>query len=131
MYNSSSSPKIRNSVIWGNTAATGNGIYTDSGTPEVNYSIVQDGGYPASNPVSNTNYNLNADPLFVSPQNASAAPTTEGEYRLQSGSPAVNAGNNTYYDSNQTPDLSAITTDLGGTARVKGGTIDMGAYEKE
>jgi hypothetical protein len=124
MYNdNSSAPQIRNSVIWGNDASANLGIH--GGTPEVYYSIVQDGGYPSSNPVPGTNYNLTVNPLFVSPQNASAAPTTGGNYRLQSTSPAINAGSNSYYDP------SITTKDLDGMDRIKGGTIDMGAYEKE
>jgi hypothetical protein len=126
MYNnSSSSPQIRNSIIWGNDANTGAGIYNVSSSPTINYSIVQGGWSGAGG------NNLNTDPLFVSEENASNAPTTTGDYRLTADSPAINAGSNGYYGSSQTPNLSAITTDLDGTARIKGGTIDMGAYEKE
>lgn len=45
-----------------------------------------------------------------------------GDFRLQSGSPCVNAGNNTYAPSG---------TDLGGRPRILGGTVDLGAYEYE
>jgi hypothetical protein len=55
--------------------------------------------------IENTNsivtYNdiLTADPQFVAPVAASAAPTTDGDYRLSAGSPAINVG-----------DTNAITT---------------------
>jgi hypothetical protein len=127
MYNNTYSlPKIRNSIIWGNSSH----IVNNTITPEVYYSIVQGGGYPSSNPVAGSNYNLTVSPQFVLLA-ASAAPTTDGDYRLQNGSPAINAGSNAYYGSDQTPNISTVTTDLDGTERIKGGTVDMGAYEKE
>lgn len=56
--------------------------------------------------------NFTNAPLLVSP--------AEGNFRLQAGSPCINAGNNT-----------AVTgaDDLGGNPRVVSGTIDIGAYE--
>jgi hypothetical protein len=122
MYNYSSSPKIRNSVVWGNS---GGGIYTAIGTPEVSYSIVQEGWTGTGSD------NKNADPEFVSPQNASAAPTAAGDYRLRANSPAINAGDDGYYNPGETPDLSAIGTDLDGNPRKIGSAIDMGAYEEQ
>jgi hypothetical protein len=118
----SSSLKIRNSIIWGNSS----GIITGSGgggTPEVHYSIVQ-GGWPGAG-----SDNLTANPRFVSPEPASSAPITTGNYRLTINSPAINAGSSAYYDPTATPDLSATITDLDGAARIQKGEIDMGAYE--
>jgi predicted outer membrane repeat protein len=55
--------------------------------------------------------NLDIDPLFES-----------GSFRLQTGSPCINAG-----DPNYIPEVNE--TDLDGGPRVIGGRIDMGAYE--
>ena len=52
------------------------------------------------------------DPLFVDYAN--------GNLRLQSNSPCINAGNNAYV---------TTATDLDGRPRIVGGTVDMGAYE--
>jgi len=51
-------------------------------------------------------------PLFVD--------LVSGDFRLQSKSPCLNAGNNAYVRGN---------TDLAGNPRVAGGTVDLGAYE--
>ena len=57
--------------------------------------------------------NIAVDPLFINP--------ASGNYRLQTNSPCINAGNNSY--------VGGITTDLDGRPRIVGGTVDMGAYE--
>jgi hypothetical protein len=57
---------------------------------------------------------IGGDPKFVSYN-----PTATGDYRLQSGSPAINKG----------LAASAPTTDILGVARPKGGAVDLGAYE--
>jgi len=45
-----------------------------------------------------------------------------GNFRLQEGSPAIDAGNDLGIP-------SGITTDLGGNPRIVGAAVDMGAYE--
>jgi len=64
--------------------------------------------------------NLDADPLFTDAAN--------GDYRLQSGSPAINAGNNAAYQTATGTD-PASDTDLNGNARLFQSNIDRGAYE--
>jgi hypothetical protein len=138
--NLSASPKIRNSIVWGNS----NGIDESNGsTPEVSYSIVQGGWTGAGSD------NLNIDPVFDSPQNYSAAPTTEGDYHLRATSQAINAGDDSYYPDTwvkweaqigsgvitqtvyDTHVKPALEKDAGGGDRVKPvtGAIDLGAYE--
>ena len=43
-----------------------------------------------------------------------------GDFRLQSGSPAINAGET----------LASVTVDHVGTSRPQGGAHDIGAYER-
>ncbi len=54
--------------------------------------------------------------LFINPAG--------GVFRLRYGSPAINAGSNSYF-----PNLNASSKDLDGNPRVTGGTIDAGAHE--
>ena len=94
---------LNNCILWGNN----NEIFSLSGSVTVSNSIVQ-GGW-------NGTGNLNTDPLFVNPAN--------GNLRLQSCSPAINAGNNAAVP-------SGITTDFDGNPRFfNSGVVDMGAYE--
>ncbi|GAG79478.1 unnamed protein product, partial [marine sediment metagenome] len=59
-------------------------------------------------------------PLFILDVNPSTAPTITGNLRLQTGSPAINAGNNSFV---------TIPTGLDGDERIIGCIVDMGAYE--
>jgi hypothetical protein len=116
MYNANSqiSPTVVNCILWGNSPDEFGG----SGTPTVIYSNVQ-GGFAGTG-------NIDADPLFVDPDN--------DDFRLQAGSLCIDAGDNTAVPED-------ITTDLDGNPRfleipetpdTGNGTlpiVDMGAYE--
>jgi hypothetical protein len=121
MYNRESSPAIRNSILWGNQDSNGTGvdaqIDNDDSTPVISYTLVQD--YSAWG--IDYDGNLDADPLFVTPVDPNNAPTTEGNLRLQQGSPAIDAGDNSYV---------TVPTDLDGNVRILGTAVDMGAYER-
>jgi len=56
--------------------------------------------------------NITLDPILVD--------VAGGDLRLQSNSPCINAGNNSYV---------GTSTDLDGNPRINNGTVDMGAYE--
>ena len=86
---------LRNSIVYGNGSTTPynfNGIY---------------GGITAQN-------NLATDPLFVD-MNAN-------DFRLQTGSGAIDTGNNSYI-------TSGVTLDLHRNPRIFNTTVDMGAFE--
>jgi hypothetical protein len=110
--NTSSSPQIRNSIIWGNTAPLlyGPGMYNDdtSNVPAITYSIVQgstgsgdgwslsgstNGGGNVPDPGTGAAYSP-----FVNWIDPSAGTATDGgDYHLTSGSPAINKGSNSLY----------------------------------
>jgi hypothetical protein len=99
-----SNPTVTNCILWGDTP---NEIAdTLSAAPIVTYSDVQ-GGYSGTG-------NINLDPMFTDALN--------GDYRLLSGSPCIDVGNNAAVP-------SGVTTDLDGHPRIVNNTVDMGAYE--
>ncbi len=104
---------ITNCIVWDNTPdqIQGGGII-------VNYTDVQ-GGYPGTG-------NIDADPLFVDPDN--------GDFRLQAGSPCIDAADNTAVPMGITKDLDGnprFANDLATTDTGNGACpiVDMGAYE--
>ena len=130
-YGGTCRPVLTNGVLWGNSASSGDVMYNDDAAPTIAHSLVE-GGWDGSG-VANDNStvtdgggNIDADPQFVAPITATAAPTASGDYRLLGSSPAVDAGN--------TLSVTA-TTDRDGHSRLRDGdsdgaaTVDMGAYE--
>jgi predicted outer membrane repeat protein len=98
---------IENSIIFGNegTALTG-------GTAR---SCIIEGGYAGTD-------NVSVDPLFVALPSFLLAPTAAGNLKLQSGSPAIDQGDNAL-----TP--TGFITDADGNHRMINCTIDRGAFE--
>jgi hypothetical protein len=132
MFNSEhgeNSPIVTNCIFWGNVAdanSTNGGpfidefaqIYTVSGIPMVNYSIVQ-GGWSGAGGVGV----LAKNPLFVNPAGPDGIVGTEDDnLRPSPGSPAIKSGDNSSLPPN-------VETDLDGNQRIIGGTVDLGAYE--
>jgi hypothetical protein len=120
--NAAGSPVITNVIMWGDTASCFVGhencaeIINHSGSPNVSYSLVQgSGGSAGWDPELGTNggHNIDADPLYFG--------GSAGDLRILVGSPAVNAGNSAV------PGLPA--TDIAGSPRIQGPSVDMGAYE--
>ena len=116
-----------NCTVAGNSATNGGGILNGSFYNSI-VSGNTGGNYDTNN--STLNYcctaplpagsgfgNFSLPPLFV---NAAA-----GDFHLQSTSPCINAGYNTFYYSSVYPGMY----DLDGNPRVVGAAIDVGAYE--
>jgi hypothetical protein len=123
VYFSAVTGSITNSIIWGNSSQ----IFNNSGQFTVTYSLVE-GGYSGTG-------NIDADPLFVTPIAYTDAPTTAGDYHIQAGSPAMNAGSNValpadIYDIDGDSNTGeTLPIDFDGDARVLNGVVDIGADE--
>jgi hypothetical protein len=115
--NGTSRPALTNVILWGNNAGTsGPQIYNDNASATVDYSLVESGCPTGCTCDANL---LTTDPRFIAPVDASEAPTTTGNYRLQADSPAIDAGAPT----------GCPATDLDGHPR-DDLRCDIGAYER-
>lgn len=138
IYNfDSGRPTLQNSIIWNNQDNSGTGtaassIFNDGlGTTTINHSLVQGQNPSGTGNLDGTN--VANDPLFVVPIDSASAPTTAGDLRLQSGSPALDVGNNAADLDGGGSDpstISIIPSDIAGNPRIVNSVIDLGAYEK-
>ena len=104
-------PMLNNCILWGNTG----GQIIDGGQTMVTFSDIQGGRSGTGN--------IDAYPKFIDAVGAdNIAGTEDDNLRLQSGSPCIDAGDQSYV---QQPG----ETDLDGNPRIVGAVIDMGAYE--
>ncbi len=130
---SGSDPTLRNTILWGNNAASGSTAsrqLTNSAdsNPDVDYSLIQGASGSASfsgGTVTWGSGNLDGalasnNPLFVAEPAAANAPTSGANLRLMAGSPAFDAGLNS---------ANPESLDLDGNPRIQGTTIDLGAFE--
>ncbi|MTW21928.1 InlB B-repeat-containing protein, partial [Allochromatium palmeri] len=119
LYNASGmSPTLTNVILWGNTAeGSGAQIFNDdSAAPDISNTLIE-GGCAAITGASCGAGNLETDPLFID--------TAGGDLRIEEGSPAIDAGNNTPI-TDPDPD---IALDLGHLSRIYNDLVDLGAYE--
>lgn len=122
IYDNVGTLSVTNSIIWGNSSAIREGI-----TFAITYSLIQGGRAGTGN--------LDANPLFVSAEDFTSAPTDNGDYRLQSASPAINQANTAAlpidtYDLDGDDDVTeALSYDGDNTDRIKYAALDMGAFE--
>jgi hypothetical protein len=115
---------LTNVILWGNTAITGTQMYIAATDTALNTTLIQSSTNAIYDPDGMLTYGpgiLTDDPQFVDPITATVAPTILGDYRLQTSSPAIGAGDNAA--------VAGITTDLDGNPRILGGTVDLGPYE--
>ena len=138
---------LQNSILVGNTAtdvASGHQTYVNNTSTvrivNIQHNLIAGGADPLGTDqgvVYRTSGSANitetgtvdesdADVVF-----ASTTAANENYLHLAAGSPAVNAGNNLYLK-NGTPGNTDddIKTDAAGDARIQGGTVDLGAYER-
>ena len=109
---------LNNCTLLGNSGANSGGVrfgtlnncivYFNIGGNYYNSTL----NYCCTTPLPDGVGNFNGEPLFVD--------SSGGNLRLQSNSPCINAGLNSYVSS---------ATDLDGNPRIVGGTVDIGAYE--
>jgi hypothetical protein len=106
---------IQNSIIYGNTPNFIAGHSTNKGTVSADYNIIGGGNSGGGSQVT-IGQMLDADPLFED--------GASENFRLQGSSPAINLGNNTYYN-------VALygNADIYNKERIGGSAIDFGAAE--
>ncbi|MCB0108416.1 MAG: DUF11 domain-containing protein, partial [Caldilineaceae bacterium] len=123
IYNVQSTFSLDNSIVWNNEANFYKEIRNENSVTNISYSTVKDayaGGTWDSNLGTDGGNNLESNPLFANDLSPLSAPTLNGDQRLQSLSPAADAGDNSANTSN---------SDAVNGGRIKGAAIDMGAYE--
>jgi predicted outer membrane repeat protein len=136
VYSSSYSSSFTNCSFYRNTSgmAQGGAIFQNAGGTIRNCIFYQNIGRNVENDISSTQtfsidyslvnaisatvfdygaHNISGDPRFVDPEN--------GDLRLRSDSPAIDAGDNAT--------VQGIQVDLANDPRIVGSAVDMGAYE--
>ncbi|NRD20880.1 T9SS type A sorting domain-containing protein [Winogradskyella eckloniae] len=102
--------QVYNSIFWNNGDGTGSfSDAVESGTSG-----------DVENSISNNNFANHSSTTNVSNTNPLFTDSVNGDYTLQSSSPAIDGGDNQYVTLNE---------DLLGNARIYGSAVDMGAYE--
>ena len=119
---------LRNSILVGNTVNVNN---KDANVVTLQNNLLAGGANPmgtdqgvtyrtpGSANITQTSTVDESDAMVVF---ASITANEDDYLHLAAGSPAVNAGNNSYIP-------AGIVTDATGNARIQGGTVDLGAYE--
>jgi predicted outer membrane repeat protein len=135
-FGGESSPEMNNSILWNNKDSSGTGtisatiFLTGSATTTLTHSLVEGAGESGINWIGGDykdgGGNIDEAPLFIEPIFHTTAPTTTGNLRLLSNSPAIDNGDNSFV---------SVLFDLDNEPRIKDGnadgtaTVDMGAYE--
>ncbi|MEP4078991.1 choice-of-anchor Q domain-containing protein [Haloferula sp.] len=116
-----------NCIFWSNLAlnpstTAGNSVetYFDGADPDPTYTVAEFIDYTLEDASNLDGTDPANDPLLVLELDPATAPTTGGDHRLLTSSPALDAGDNS---------ASTVLTDLAGNPRIQNTTIDLGAYE--
>lgn len=126
--------EIRNSIIYNNRGpyVYGDQIFTYQPISFKNSIVPGSGGSLNWNSGVYNNFNitplstdlggnLDVNPFFLDPENKN--------FRLNELSPAIESGTNSIFNLNSIPDISTLTLDLDGNARIFNSVVDMGAFE--
>jgi hypothetical protein len=126
-------PVLTNCILWANTQEKGDIEHAQINSGMLNYCCVQ-GWSPELRGIGN----FGEDPMFVDldgPDNEIG--TEDDDLRLNPNSPCIDSGDSTALPADVT-DLDAdgdttepIPFDIEGHPRVRGGTVEVGAYECE
>ncbi|MEM1084455.1 MAG: right-handed parallel beta-helix repeat-containing protein [Verrucomicrobiota bacterium] len=120
--NFNADPSLTNCIIWnneenGSTTTVQASVNDSNSTTGYEYCLVQNLDPSGTNLDGTLASN---DPDFLIPGDPTLAPSRDGEFRLETGSPALDVGDNT---------ANSETGDLIGNPRIDNVTIDLGAYE--
>jgi predicted outer membrane repeat protein len=107
---------LDNTLVLGNAAGTDDQLVVNPGRLTSNNSAAE---------LADLTPAVDITGVFVAPQAPASAPTTAGDYRLLTDSPALDAGDDALA---LDPDGNALTVDLAGNPRFQD-VVDIGAYE--
>lgn len=124
-----SSPTLRNTILWGNTASvSASQVFLNDEPSDPNFYYCDVQGGTSAFDINGNFYtgaysnNINSDPLFVAPSGGSGTGFngTTANWSLLAASPCIDAGD---------PNSVYPTTDKTGNPRISGCIVDMGANE--
>ena len=134
LYTNDGTHFIDNNIFWNNKIGNndntpGADLFNNLANNTLRHNLLQliSSEYDPANLGINATGNLFAqNPMFIDASNPAGPDalhrTNDDGLQLQTGSPAINAGNNTLLP-------TGITTDIAATNRIQQATVDIGAYE--
>lgn len=109
---------VVNCTVVYNTATSGGGTFSCTLRNSIIYYNTAPNGNCAN--IINISYSCTTPYYGIWPGNIASDPQLDANFRLQTGSPCIDAGQNSY---------AVSATDLDGNPRLAHGTVDLGAYE--
>jgi predicted outer membrane repeat protein len=99
---------VKNTILYGDWARENDNNEIDGSSFDISYSDIWQANY------AGINNNVSVNPLFVNPRPYTEAPTTAGDYHLQSSSPCIDIGTS----------VGAPSDDIDGDSRPQGSGYD-------